>query len=126
MDESNSLIEQRKAKLAALRAKGIDPFKNKFTPQIGCGEARDKYVCGELKEGQHVEIAGRITAHRDMGKSMFMDLRDVSGRIQIYAQKQTLDTNAPDSFEIFKHLDLGDFIGVKGQLFTTQAGEPTV
>ena len=42
MDDTNSLIEQRKAKLAALKAKGIDPFKNKFTPAIGCGEARAK------------------------------------------------------------------------------------
>src|SRR5215813_4272136 len=81
----NELINQRRAKLDALRAKGIDPFKNKFTPQIGCGEARAKYVAKELKDGEHVEIAGRITAHRDMGKSQFMDLKDVSGRIQIYA-----------------------------------------
>src|SRR4029079_18151524 len=76
MEETNSLIEQRRAKLAALRSKGIDPFKNKFTPTIGCGEARAKYVAGEFKEGQHVEIAGRITAARDMGKSQFMDLKD--------------------------------------------------
>jgi len=126
MEETNSLIEQRKAKLEALRARSIDPFQNKFTPTIGCGQARAKYVAGELKEGGHVEIAGRITAHRDMGKSMFMDLKDTSGRMQVYAQKQTLDSNAPDSFEVFKHLDLGDFIGVKGELFTTKAGEPSV
>jgi len=119
----NELMKQRRAKLDALRAKGIDPFKNKFTPTLGCGEARAKYVAGELKGGQHVEIAGRITAHRDMGKSQFMDLKDVSGRIQIYAQKQTL---GDEQFDIFKHLDLGDFIGVKGELFTTKAGEPSV
>ena len=119
----NSLIEQRRTNLAKLSAKGINPFANKFTPTLGCGEARAKYVAGELKEGDHVEIAGRITAHRDMGKSQFMDLKDVSGRIQIYAQKQTL---GDEQFDIFKHLDLGDFIGVKGELFTTKAGEPSV
>jgi lysyl-tRNA synthetase len=119
----NSLIEQRKTNLAKLSAKGINPFANKFTPTLGCGEARAKYVAGELKEGGHIEIAGRITAHRDMGKSQFMDLKDVSGRIQIYAQKQTL---GDEQFDIFKHLDLGDFIGVKGELFTTKAGEPSV
>ena len=119
----NELMKQRRAKLEALRGKGIDPFKTKFTPTLGCGEARAKYVAGELKEGDHVEIAGRITAHRDMGKSQFMDLKDVSGRIQIYAQKQTL---GDEQFEIFKHLDLGDFIGVRGTLFTTKAGEPSV
>jgi lysyl-tRNA synthetase, class II len=119
----NSLIEQRRAKLEALRAKGIDPFKNKFTPSIGCGEARAKYVAGEFKEAQHVAIAGRITAHRDMGKSQFLDLKDTSGRVQLYAQKQTL---GDEQFDIFKHLDLGDFIGVQGEMFTTKAGEPTV
>jgi lysyl-tRNA synthetase, class II len=70
-----------------------------------------------------VAIAGRITAHRDMGKSQFMDLKDTSGRIQIYAQKQTL---GDEQFDIFKHLDLGDFIGVEGEMFTTKAGEPSV
>src|SRR5262249_23680245 len=70
----DSLIEQRKAKLAALRAKGIDPFKNKFTPTETCHAARSNYV-----EGREVGVAGRITAHRDMGKSMFIDLRDQSG-----------------------------------------------
>src|SRR5262245_32520185 len=119
----NELIKQRRAKLEALREKGIDPFKNKFTPQLCCGEARAKYVAGELKDGQHVEIAGRITAHRDMGKSQFMDLKDTSGRLQIYAQKQTL---GDEQFDIFKHLDLADFIGVKGELFTTKAGEPSL
>jgi len=143
MDDTNALIEQRKANLAALRAKGIEPFQNKFKPTLGCGEARAKYVAGELKDGDHVEIAGRITAHRDMGKSQFMDLKDggtsyasphlspvrdsqnssLQGRIQIYAQKQTL---GDEQFDVFKHLDLGDFIGVKGELFTTKAGEPSV
>ena len=126
MEDTNSLIEQRKSKLASLRAKGVDPFVNKFTPSVGCGEARAKYVAGEFKEGQAVSIAGRITAARDMGKSQFMDLRDGSGRIQIYAQKQTLEEKAPGTFEIFKHLDLADFIGATGEMFTTKAGEPSV
>ena len=70
-----------------------------------------------------VAVAGRITAHRDMGKSQFLDLKDTSGRIQLYAQKQTL---GDEQFDIFKHLDLGDFIGVTGEMFTTKAGEPSV
>src|SRR3954471_10731827 len=82
---SDALIEQRKAKLAALRAKGIDPFKNKFTPSETCHAARANYV-----EGREVAVAGRITAHRDMGKSMFIDVRDQSGRIQVYAQKNVI------------------------------------
>jgi lysyl-tRNA synthetase class 2 len=119
MDESNSLIEQRKAKLAALRARGVNPFANKFTPTESCDHARSSpYV-----EGREVFLAGRITAHREMGKSMFIDIKDQSGRIQVYAQKQTL---GDDQFDIFKHLDLGDFIGVHGEMFTTKTGEISV
>jgi lysyl-tRNA synthetase class 2 len=118
MDDTNSLIEQRKAKLAALRARGIDPFKNKFTPTESCAAARNNYT-----EGREVAVAGRITAHRDMGKSMFIDVRDQSGRIQVYAQKNTL---GDDQWNIFTHLDLADFIGVKGTLFTTKTGEISI
>jgi lysyl-tRNA synthetase class 2 len=123
MDDTNQLIEQRKTKLAALRAKGVNPFMNKFTPGIGCGEARAKFESGEFAEGASVAIAGRITAHRDMGKSLFMDLKDVSGRVQIYAQKQAL---GDDGFDTFKHLDLADFVGVTGTMFRTRTGEPSV
>src|ERR1022692_3602850 len=126
MEDTNSLIEQRKAKLAALRAKGIDPFQNKFTPDIGAGEARAKFEKGELAEHAKVSVAGRITAHREMGKSMFIDVRDQSGRIQCYAQKNHLEETAPGSWDIFTHLDLGDFIGIKGTLFITKMGEPSI
>jgi lysyl-tRNA synthetase, class II len=118
MEESNSLFEQRKAKLNALRAKGMDPFRNKFTPGEKCAEARANYV-----EGREVSVAGRVTAHRDMGKSMFIDVRDQSGRIQAYAQKNVL---GDEQFDIFRHLDLGDFIGVRGTLFTTKTGEISI
>ena len=118
MDDTNSLSEQRKAKLAALRAKGIDPFRNKFTPAESCAEARKNYA-----EGREVALAGRITAHRDMGKSMFMDIRDQSGRIQIYAQKNVL---GDEQWHLFTHLDLADFIGVRGTMFTTKTNEISV
>ena len=118
MDDTNSLIEQRKTKLAALRAKGIDPFKNKFTPTESCADARKNYT-----EGREVAVAGRVTAHRDMGKSMFIDVRDQSGRIQVYAQKNTL---GDEQWNIFTHLDLADFIGVRGTLFTTKTGEISI
>jgi lysyl-tRNA synthetase class 2 len=114
----DTLIEQRKAKLAALRAKGIDPFKNKFTPSETCAAARAHYA-----EGREVALAGRITAHRDMGKSMFIDIRDQSGRMQVYAQKNVL---GDEQWNLFTHLDLADFIGVKGTMFTTKTGEISV
>ena len=118
MDDTNSLIEQRKAKLKALEARGIFPYRNKFTPAETCAAARGHYV-----EGREVALAGRITAHRDMGKSMFIDIRDQSGRIQVYAQKNVL---GDDQFHVFQHLDLADFIGVTGTLFTTKTGEISV
>jgi lysyl-tRNA synthetase class II len=75
MDDTNSLIEQRRAKLTALRTKGIDPSKNKFTPAESCADARKNYA-----EDRETAVAGRITAHREMGKSMFIDMRDQSAR----------------------------------------------
>jgi len=118
MEETNSLIQQRKAKLQALRDRGIDPFRNKFTPAEKCADARANYA-----EGREVSLAGRVTAHRDMGKSMFIDIKDQSGRIQVYAQKNVL---GDEQFNVFQHLDLGDFVGVKGALFTTKTGEISV
>lgn len=118
MDETNSLMEQRRAKLATLRQRGINPFANKFTPSESCAQARANYA-----EGREVAIAGRITAYRDMGKSQFLDLRDQSGRLQIYVQKQTL---GDESYDTFKLLDLGDFLGVRGTLFVTRTGEISV
>jgi lysyl-tRNA synthetase class 2 len=118
MDDTNSLIEQRTAKLAALRAKGIDPFQNKFSPTETCAAARGNYV-----EGREVAVAGRITAHREMGKSIFIDVRDQSGRLQVYAQKNVL---GDEQWHIFTHLDLGDFVGVRGHLFTTKTGEISI
>ena len=123
MEDTNSLIEQRKAKLKSLEAKGIFPFQNKFTPDTQCNVARSGFDSGALPEGQRVSVAGRITAHRDMGKSMFIDVRDQSGRIQCYAQKNVL---GDEQFAIFTHLDLGDFVGVTGTLFRTKTGEPSL
>jgi lysyl-tRNA synthetase class 2 len=123
MEDTNSLIEQRKAKLKSLEAKGIFPFQNKFTPDSQCNAARSGFDSGALPEGHRVSVAGRITAHRDMGKSMFIDVRDQSGRIQCYAQKNVL---GDEQFAIFTHLDLGDFVGVTGTLFRTKTGEPSI
>src|ERR1700690_3350785 len=123
MDDENSLIKQRREKLDALRAKGIDPFQNKFTPTETCDAAREKSKRGEYNDTSEVAGAGRITAHREMGKSMFIDVRDQSGRIQVYAQKNIL---GDELWNIFTHLDLGDFVGVRGTLFTTKTGEISI
>ncbi len=118
MDETNSLIAQRRSKLADLQEQGINPFANKFSPSETCQDALDNYA-----EDREVSIAGRIMSHRVMGKSQFLHIKDQSGRIQIYGQKQAL---GDDSFATLKHLDLGDIIGATGTLFTTRMGEKSI
>jgi len=118
MDEENELIALRRKKLDALRAKGVEPFGAGFEPSGSIGEVREKF-----KEGEALRAAGRITAHRDMGKSHFLDLRDASGRIQIYVHAREVGAELVD---LFRLLDIGDFIGVEGTCFLTKSGEPTL
>src|SRR5690348_14125884 len=116
-DESE-LLALRREKLAALEKLGIAPFGAAFETSGDIAQVREKFA-----EDANFRVAGRITAHRDMGKSHFVDLKDVSGRIQIYLHAKELGAEA---MEIFKLLDLGDFIGVEGTCFTTRTGEPTL
>ena len=118
MDEENELIALRRKKLDALRAKGVEPFAAGFEPSGSIGEVREKF-----KEGETLRAAGRITAHRDMGKSHFLDLRDASGRIQIYVHAREVGAELVD---LFRLLDIGDFIGVEGTCFLTKSEEPTL
>src|SRR5881397_616651 len=118
MEEENELIALRRKKLEALRAKGIDPFGSRFETSGSIAEVR-----GQFKEGATLRAAGRITAHRDMGKSHFVDLRDSTGRIQVYIHAKEVGQEVID---LFKLVDLGDFIGVEGDCFLTRTGEPTL
>jgi lysyl-tRNA synthetase class 2 len=118
MDEENELITLRRKKLDALRAKGVEPFGAGFEVSGSIAELREKF-----KEGETLRAAGRITAHRDMGKSHFLDLRDATGRVQIYIHAKEV---GPELVELFRLLDLGDFIGVEGTCFVTKSGEPTL
>ncbi len=123
MEDTNQLIEQRKANLAELNGLGVNPFSNKFRPSVGCAEARVRYEAGDYNDETEVMVAGRITAHRDMGKSQFLDLKDTSGRIQVFANQKMI---GDEQFAVLKCLDLGDFIGVKGVMFKTRMGEISV
>ena len=118
MEEENELIALRRQKLEALRARGVAPFGQGFVPTGSIGEVRAQFA-----EGDTLRAAGRITAHRDMGKSHFLDLRDATGRIQIYVQAKEL---GPEAMETFGLLDLGDFIGVEGSCFVTKTGEQSL
>jgi len=118
MEEENELIALRRKKLDALRAKGIEPFSSSFEVTGSIAEVRSQF-----KEGETLRAAGRITAHRDMGKSHFLDLRDATGRIQIYIHAKEV---GPDLTDLFRLLDIGDLIGVEGTCFITKSGEPTL
>jgi lysyl-tRNA synthetase class 2 len=118
MDDENELIALRRKKLDALRAEGVEPFGGGFEVTGSIAEVRAKF-----KEGETLRAAGRISAHRDMGKSHFLDLRDATGRIQIYIHAKEIGEELVD---LFRLLDLGDFVGVEGACFVTKTGEPTL
>ena len=118
MEEESELIALRREKIEALQAKGVAPFGSSFETDGAIGELRENF-----SDGKTLRAAGRITAHRDMGKSHFVDLRDATGRMQIYIHAKEVGA---ESMEIFSLLDLGDLIGVEGACFLTKTGEPTL
>jgi lysyl-tRNA synthetase class 2 len=118
MDPASDLLAIRRHKLDALRAQGVGPYGQRFDV-----DGSIEKVVDEFGEGQPARAAGRITAHRDMGKSHFLDLSDFSGRIQIFVHPKEIGDAA---FQIFKQLDIGDWIGVEGKYFLTKTGERTI
>ena len=114
----NELLAVRRHKLEALRAAGIDPFGQAYETTGTPGEIRATFA-----EGQKLRTAGRITAHRNMGKSHFIDISDSTGRIQVYLNAKEVGAEA---MAVFDHLDIGDFIGVGGETFVTKTGEPSI
>ena len=117
-NSQNELLAVRRQKLEALRAAGIDPFGQAYETTGAPGQIRAAFA-----EGQKVRTAGRITAHRNMGKSHFIDLSDSSGRMQVYLNAKEVGT---ETMAVFDHLDIGDFIGVEGETFVTKTGEPSI
>ena len=112
------LIAVRREKLGKIRELGIDPFGAKFDTTTTPGKLK-----ADFADEQAVTIAGRLLAIRDMGKSVFATIGDVEGRIQIYLnQKGVSETD----WDLYQLLDLGDWIGVEGESFTTGKGEPSV
>lgn len=114
----NELLAIRRQKLDALRENGVDGFGHAFTTDGTVAE-----VAAAYQEGATARLAGRITAHRNMGKSQFLDISDFTGRFQVYLNGKEIGT---EEFERFKQIDIGDFIGVAGTYFTTKTGEPSL
>jgi lysyl-tRNA synthetase, class II len=125
-EDENRLIAVRKDKLAQIRARGV-AFPNDFRRDALAGELHGMYGgrSGESleKEGVAVRVAGRMMAKRVMGKASFTHIQDMSGRIQLFVQKEAVGDEA---YELFKGLDVGDIIGAEGTLFRTKTHELSV
>ena len=117
----SEILKVRREKLAALRAEGRDPFQQtRFDVSHHAQDIKDHF--DEL-EGTEVAVGGRLMSKRGMGKVSFCDLQDKSGRIQIYARKDEMDE---EEYNRFKKYDIGDIVGVRGEVFRTQRGEMSV
>lgn len=126
-NEMNDQLKVRREKLQALRDAGVDPFGHRYSRTHLASQIREDYgeEDKERLEDEHIKvtIAGRIMTKRGKGKVGFADLRDRSGRIQIYVRK---DEVGEENYQIFKKADLGDIIGVEGEVMKTDTGELTV
>jgi lysyl-tRNA synthetase class 2 len=112
---------QRRAKVAALREAGIDPYPARFRRTHRAAEASAAFDAS-AEAPIPVSVAGRLVAKRVMGKATFAHLQDWSGRIQLFARRDALG----DAYDAFLDLDLGDLVGVEGTLMRTRTGEVTV
>ena len=114
-------IKVRREKLAQLQAEGMDPFAiTRFVSTTTAQEIKEHF---DEMEGKPVSIAGRLMSKRGMGKVSFCDLQDKTGRIQLYARKDEMDEA---EYNRFKKYDIGDIVGVEGEVFRTQRGEMSV
>jgi lysyl-tRNA synthetase class 2 len=117
MEDESELLALRRARLDAWRNLGLDPFGGAFPGTETCAQAVQNYA-----DERPVRVAGRLISKREMGKNVFAHIQDETGKLQVYAQLQGLG----DKFAYWKMLDLGDFIGGDGTMFTTKTGEKTV
>ena len=115
------ILQIRRDKLKALQDAGMNPFEiTRYDVTHHAQEVKDHF---DALEGQTVSLGGRLMSKRGMGKVSFCDLQDKSGRIQIYARKDEMDEEAYDRFRKY---DIGDIVGVKGDVFRTQKGEMSI
>ncbi|MFH1593677.1 MAG: lysine--tRNA ligase [Candidatus Omnitrophota bacterium] len=118
MSSINDIEKQKREKLKDIESLGIYPFGERYKVDSSIKELKENF-----QEGKGVSVAGRIMAAREHGKTIFYDLRDSSDRIQLYAGKKVL---GDEKFSFLKKLDIGDIIGITGELFKTRTGELTV
>ena len=117
----NQLLKVRREKLQELQAAGKDPFRiTKYDVTHHSQEIKDQF---DQLEGQTVRIAGRIMQKRVMGKASFCNVQDLKGDIQSYVAR---DSIGEESYKDFKKYDIGDIVGIEGQVFRTKTGEISV
>lgn len=117
----NDQMIVRREKLDELRSRSLDPFQEvKYDISHLTAEVKDKF---EELEGKEVSLAGRLMSKRGMGKSSFADIQDRTGKIQLFVNIKNLPEG---KYEDFKHLDIGDVIGLKGEVMKTKTGEVSV
>ncbi|MEK4090266.1 lysine--tRNA ligase [Viridibacillus sp. FSL H8-0110] len=126
-EELNDQILVRRQKMASIRENGLDPFGARFERTHLSNEIKEQYVDftkEQLEEDLHeVVIAGRIMTKRGKGKAGFAHIQDLGGQVQIYVRK---DAIGEEAYELFKQADLGDIVGIRGNVFRTQVGELSV
>lgn len=117
----NEMLQIRRQKLKELQDQGKNPFLiEKFNPDHHTTDITDNF---EEFEGKEVTVAGRVMSKRGHGKISFMDIQDMKGRIQILSK---IDELGEEAYKIISYLDMGDIIGVEGEVFKTQSGEISV
>jgi len=121
------IARKRREKLDKIRARGINPYPycyhRSHTTQQATALLKQQEESSGKAEAPVVNIAGRVMASRLMGKVSFLDIRDSSGKIQLYFRNDLLNK---DALKLLKDIDIGDIIGVSGRLFRTKSGEPTL
>lgn len=117
----NEMLQIRRQKLKELQDQGKNPFKiEKFNPDHHTTDITDNF---EEFEGKEVTLAGRVMSKRGHGKISFMDIQDMKGRIQILSK---IDELGEEAYKIISYLDMGDIVGVEGEVFKTQSGEISI
>ena len=117
----NDLLRVRREKLSELQAEGKDPFViTKYDQTHHTTEIKDNF---DSMEGKTVSVAGRLMSKRVMGKASFCNLQDLMGNIQSYVAR---DSVGEDEYKAFKKLDIGDLVGIKGEVFKTKTGEISI
>ncbi len=122
-DSSNEIIKERLKKFEAIKGMGVDPFGGRFPKGCLIAELVKGFSASVGEDKKKVVTAGRLSAMRQMGKTAFCDLKDESGRIQLYVKPENL---SEAENRLFGFLDIGDIVGAEGELFKTKTGEISI